>query len=303
MNIVITGSLGNIGRPLTKELLQKGHSLTVISSRAGRKAEIEKLGARAAIGTIQDADFLTKTLTGADIVYLMEAWEGIGSMFDKDLDFVSAFHQIGNNYKKAVEQSGVRRIVHLSSIGAHTDKGTGSLLVHHRVENILKELPDDVSIKFMRPVGFYTNIFRQLQNIKTSRALIQSYGGDQKEPWVSPLDIAATIVEEMEKPFEGRTVHYIASEEVSPNEVAQTIGEAIGQPDLKVSVIPGEQIHEGMLSAGMNEWIANGFVAMQTAQENGSLYEDYYRHKPVLGKVKLADFAKEFAQVYHQQTK
>jgi len=303
MNIVITGSLGNIGRPLTKELLQKGHSLTVISSRAGRKAEIEKLGARAAIGTIQDADFLTKTFTGADIVYLMEAWEGIGSMFDKDLDFVSAFHQIGNNYKKAVEQSGVKRIVHLSSIGAHTDKGTGSLLVHHRVENILKELPDDVSIKFMRPVGFYTNIFRQLQNIKTSRALIQSYGGDQKEPWVSPLDIAATIVEEMEKPFEGRTVHYIASEEVSPNEVAQTIGEAIGQPDLKVSVIPGEQIHEGMLSAGMNEWIANGFVAMQTAQENGSLYEDYYRHQPVLGKVKLADFAKEFAQVYHQQTK
>ena len=303
MNIVITGSLGNIGSPLTKELLQKGHSLTVISSKAERQKEIEKLGAKAAIGTIQDTEFLRKTFKGADIVYLMEAWEGIGSMFDKDLDFVSAFHQIGNNYKKAVEQSGVKRIVHLSSIGAHTDKGTGSLLVHHRVENILKELPDDVSIKFMRPVGFYTNIFRQLQNIKTSRALIQSYGGDQKEPWVSPLDIAATIVEEMEKPFEGRTVHYIASEEVSPNEVAQTIGEAIGQPDLIVSVIPGEQIHEGMLSAGMNEWIANGFVAMQTAQENGSLYEDYYRHQPVLGKVKLADFAKEFAQVYHQQTK
>jgi len=303
MNIVITGSLGNIGRPLTKELLQNGHSLTVISSKAERRNEIELLGAKAAIGTIRDADFLTKTFKGADIVYLMEAWEGIGSMFDKDMDFVSAFHQIGNNYKKAVTQSGVKRIVHLSSIGAHTDKGTGSLFVHHMVEDILKELPDDVSIKFMRPVGFYTNIFRQLQNIKTSGALIQSYGGDQKEPWVSPLDIAATIVEEMEKPFEGRTVHYIASEEVSPNEVAKTIGEAIGKPDLKVSVIPGEQIHSKMLSAGMNEWIANGFIAMQAAQENGSLYEDYYRHQPVLGKIKLADFAKEFAQVYHEQTK
>jgi len=303
MHIVITGSLGNIGRPLTKELLQKGHSLTVISSKAERQTEIEKLGAKAAIGTIEDVDFLTKTFKGADIVYLMEAWEGIGSMFDRDMDFVSAFSQIGNHYKRAVEQSGVKRIVHLSSIGAHTDKGTGSLLVHHMVENRLKELPGDVSIKFMRPVGFYTNIFRQLHNIKTSGALIQSYGGDQKEPWVSPLDIAATIAGEMEKPFEGRTVHYVASEEVSPNEVAKTIGEAIGKPDLKVSVIPGEQIYNGMLTAGMNKWIANGFIAMQTAQENGSLYEDYYRHQPVLGKVKLADFAKEFAQVYHQQTK
>lgn len=303
MNIVITGSIGNIGRPLTKELIQRGHSLTVISSKAERQNEIEQLGARAAIGTIQDADFLTKTFAGADILYLMEAWEGIGSMFDKNIDFVSAFKKIANNYKKAVEQSGVKRVIHLSSIGAHTDKGTGSLFVHHMVENILKELPADVSIKFMRPVGFYTNIFRQLQNIKTSGALIQSYGGDQKEPWVSPLDIAATIVAEMEKPFEGRTVHYIASEEVSPNEVAKTIGDAIGQPDLKISVIPSQQIHEGMLSAGMNKWIADGFVAMQTAQENSSLYEDYYRHQPVLGKVKLAEFAKEFAQVYHQQTK
>ncbi len=32
MNIVLTGSLGNIGKPLTQELVQKRHSVTVISS-------------------------------------------------------------------------------------------------------------------------------------------------------------------------------------------------------------------------------------------------------------------------------
>jgi hypothetical protein len=70
------------------------------------------------------------------------------------------------------------------------------------------QLPGDVSIKFMRPVGFYTNLFRQIQTIKTQGAIIQNYGGDQKEPWVSPLDIAATIASEMEKPFDGRTVYF-----------------------------------------------------------------------------------------------
>jgi nucleoside-diphosphate-sugar epimerase len=32
MKIVVTGSLGNISKPLTKELVQKKHSVTVISS-------------------------------------------------------------------------------------------------------------------------------------------------------------------------------------------------------------------------------------------------------------------------------
>jgi len=96
-------------------------------------------------------------------------------------------------------------------------------------------------------------------------------------------------------------VHYLASDEVSPNEVAQILGEAIGEPDLTWKVIPREQMLSGMLDAGMNEWIANGFMAMQAAQESGSLYEHFYRHKPVFGKTKFRDFTKAFAKVYHQQ--
>lgn len=300
MNIVLTGSLGNIGKPLAIELVQKGHSVTVISSKAEKQKDIEALGAKAAIGTMQDVDFLTKTFKGADIVYLMEAWEGIGSIFDKDVDFVAAFNKIGNNYKQAIERSGVLQVVHLSSIGAHTSTGTGSLFVHHTVENILKELPENVSIKFMRPVGFFNNIFRYMQTIKTRGKIIQSYGGDKKEPWVSPLDIAAAITEEMENPFHGRSVRYVASDEVSPNEIAKIIGAAIGKPDLEWSVISDDETLQGMLSAGVNEWIANGFVKMQAAQRDGSLYADYYLNKPILGKVKLVDFAKEFAKIYNQ---
>lgn len=124
MNIIITGSLGNIGKSLTPTLVQKGHNVTVITSKTERQKDIEALGAKAAIGRFQDADFLSKTFVGADVVYLMEAWEGIGSIFDKDMDFPKAFYNIGHNYKKAVEYAGVKRVVHLSSIGAHTDKGT-----------------------------------------------------------------------------------------------------------------------------------------------------------------------------------
>lgn len=34
MKIVVTGSLGNISKPLTEELVRKCHSVTVVSSKA-----------------------------------------------------------------------------------------------------------------------------------------------------------------------------------------------------------------------------------------------------------------------------
>jgi uncharacterized protein YbjT (DUF2867 family) len=298
MNIVITGSLGNIGKPLTELLVTRGHRVTVISSKHERMSAIEALGAIPAIGSIQDVEFLTKTFTGADAVYLMEAWEGIGSLFDNTIDFPTEFKKIADNYVQAVQRSGVSKIIHLSSIGAHSDQGMGSLMVHHHVEKILETLPENIAIKFMRPVGFFSNVYRWLPMIQSQEAIIQSYGGDRKEPWVSPYDIGSTIADEMEKPFIGRTVHYVASDEVSPNEIARVLGKSIGNQDLKWKVISSQQLLDQMLSAGINEWIANGMVAMQQAQQSGSLYEDFYLNKPELGKVKLVDFAKEFAEVY-----
>jgi len=42
MKIVVTGSLGRISKPLTKSLVQKGHQVTVISSKQEKKKEIGK---------------------------------------------------------------------------------------------------------------------------------------------------------------------------------------------------------------------------------------------------------------------
>ena len=299
MNIVITGSLGNISKPLAIRLIQKGHSVTVISSKPERQQEIEAIGAKAAIGTMEDTDFLTQTFTGADVLYLMEALHA-GSFFDKDLDIMVAHNVIAHSYVKAVQQSGVKQIVHLSSIGAHMASGNGILAFHYNVENILNQLPPDVFIKTMRPVGFYYNMLAFIQTIKTQGAIISNYGGDEVEPWVSPLDIAATIVEAIESPFNGRGIRYIASDELSPNQVAKILGASIGKPDLKWLVISDEELLSGMVAAGMNPTIAKGFVEMNASRRGCILYEDYNRNKPVLGKVKVVDFAKDFAKVYNQ---
>ena len=147
---------------------------------------------------------------------------------DPSIDIIESWVNIGHSFKAAVNQSGVTQVIHLSSIGGHTDTGNGMLMAHHRIENILNELPESVAIKFMCPVGFYYNMFAFIPTIKASGSIYQNYSGDIKEPWVSPLDIATTIAEEIELPFNGRTVRYIASEELTGKEVAKILGDAIG---------------------------------------------------------------------------
>eukprot|EP01133_Synstelium_polycarpum_P013791 gene13791-16259_t len=299
MNIVLTGSIGNIGKPLTRQLVQKGHSVVVISSNAERQSTIEAMGAKAAIGSMFDVNFLSETFKGADLVYLMETMEAAGDMFDQSVDFIGSINKIGENYKTAIENAGVKNVLHLSSIGAHTNKGTGILIFHYNVEQILRQLAQDISIKFIRPVSIYFNLFSLMGSIKNNGTIVSNYGGDQKEPWVSQLDIADAIVEEMENPFEGRTVRYVASDEVSPNEIALVLGQSIGKPDLKWKVVSDEELLKNWLKIGFNEQVAKGFIEFQASQRSGEFYEDYYHNKPELGKVKLTDFAKEFATAYH----
>lgn len=301
MKIVLTGSLGNIGKILAPQLVQKGHAVTIISSKAERKQDIEALGAKAAIGTMQDTGFLTEAFTGADLVYLMETMEAVGDLFDTSIDFIGHITRIGKNYREAVEKRGVKKLIHLSSVGADMEEGNGILLFHHNVEKALNELPADVAIKFIRPAGFYINLFSFIPDIKTKGEIISNYGGDQKEPWVSTTDIAGVITEEVERPFAGRTVRYVASDEVSPNEIAAALGEAIGKPGLQWRVVPDETLLNNWLGIGFNPQVARGFIELQASQGNGRLYEDYYQHKPVLGKFKLKDFAKQFAEAYQAE--
>jgi uncharacterized protein YbjT (DUF2867 family) len=299
MKIAITGSLGHISKPLAQELVQKGDTVTVISSSADRKGEIEALGAIAAIGNIEDAAFLTSAFKGADAVYLMEPPPAHAVMFDPHFDLIGQLNNLARVFVQAVRGSGVKRVVHLSSIGAHTDKGTGILVFHYNVERILSGLPAEVSITTMRPVGFYYNLFAFIDTIKAQGAIVTNYGGDEVEPWVSPYDIASAVAEELLSSVAGlRKVRYVASDEVSPNGVAAVLGAAIGKPDLQWVVIADEALLGGLKAAGMNEQFAEGYVEMNASRRGGVLYEDYNRNRPALGRVKLTDFALDFAAAF-----
>jgi uncharacterized protein YbjT (DUF2867 family) len=298
MKIILTGSLGHIGLPLTTELVQRGHAVTVISSKPENKGKIEALGATAAIGKLEDVDFLTATFTGADAVYCMVP---PNNYFDHNLDLLAFYKQVAGNYAEAIKASGVKRAVYLSSIGADLEKDSGIILGHHAGEAIMSTLTD-VAITFLRPTSFYYNLYGFTAMIKNTGVIAANYGADDLIPWVSPNDIAAVTVEELETPLTGKKVRYIASEEATGSQTASILGAAIGKPDLKWEIIPSEQVLGGLVGVGMNPKIAAGLVEMYANLHSGVFSQHYFANRPtVMGKVKLVDFAKEFAQVYHQK--
>ncbi len=72
MKITVTGSLGNISKPLAQELIAKGHDLTIISSKAEKQQEIEALGAKAAVqlytwGLLHASSLAEMPLRGAGV--------------------------------------------------------------------------------------------------------------------------------------------------------------------------------------------------------------------------------------------
>lgn len=289
MNIIITGSLGHIGKPLTETLVAQSHTVTVISSSEEKRAAIEALGATAAIGTLQDTDFVTKTFTGADAAFCMVPPDYTAP------DAREHYRSIGRAYVQAVRAAGVKRIVHLSSFGAEKSQGTGFILGAHDVEGLMDGL-EGVSVTHLRPAFFYYNLYQFAGMIKEAGFIGANYGEDDPLLMVHTDDIAAAAAEELAAPAPHQRVRYIASDDRPASEVARVLGEAIGKPGMAWKVFSNEQTQQKMEEAGWPSQSAASYTELGSALHTGLLREDFDKSgAAVTGRVKIEDFTKEFA--------
>lgn len=286
MKIILTGSTGNISRPLAEILTAKKHVVTVISSDPGKLATIEESGASAAIGSLTDVNFLIETFAGADAVYAM-----IPMSYTEE-DHLAYSRQIANNYVEAIKQTGISRVVVLSGWAAN-------LIQSENIEGVFDDLPN-VSVTILRPAIFYTNFYFSMDLIRNQGLLTGNYGDDDRVVFVSPKDIADAAAEELltEKPGQ---IRYVGSEEMTCNEAAEILGAAIGNPELKWIRITNEQMLNGLKMSGMPDKLAENLVDMQAVMHSGEALSNFHAAGPVMGKVKLRDFAKEFAVAYHSK--
>lgn len=288
MKYVVVGSLGNISKPLSGKLIAAGHDVTIITSHNDKVQAIEALGAKAAVGSVEDVQFLKQTFKGADAVYTM-----VPPKWDAQ-NWKEWIGNIGQNYAAAIKDAGIKFVVNLSSVGAHMPDGCGPVSGLYKVEQALNSL-NDVNIKHLRPAYFYQNLLAQVGLVQHAGIMGGNFG-DLSFSIVHPTDITDAAADELlNLSFTGHSVRYIAGEEVTGTAIASVLGKAINKPGLKWVVFSDEDNLNGLLQAGLSEEVAKNYTEMGKAMRTGEMNEDYMKNKPSLGKIKLTDFATEFA--------
>lgn len=289
MKIVITGSLGNVAKPLAEQLIKEGHDITIVSSNESKKQEIENLGAKAAIGSITDVNFLQETFSGSDAAFLMTP-PNMGGV-----SIVENTVNAGKNYAEAIKQTGVKKIVMLSSIGAESPVENGPIKGLHFIEKFYNDLPE-TSVTFLRAGYFYLNFYNDIPLIKNAGIIGANFSAEAEVPLVHPNDIAKAAAEALVEVYEGKKVQYIVSDVREAADFATVFGAAIGNENLPWVEFSDEDSLNGMLQAGLPQEMADLYTEMGRGIRTGVVQKDFIEHGSVVkGTSSLEDFAKEFA--------
>lgn len=259
MNI-ITGASGQVGSALVKELSKNGMPVTAII-RNQNKANLFDPNVLVRIADVFNADSLTKAFEGGETVFLMTP-ESFGSN-----NVLDDGQRMIEGYRKAIEKAGIRRIVGLSSMGAHLEADTGNLMISHWLEQAFDDLP--IETMFIRPAYYYSNWLAYIDVAKEYSVLPTFFAPEQKIPMVSPQDVACFAASAMTTPaFTEKVVELVGPQDYSVQEVAQIYAQCFGQ-DITTQQTPKEQWVPTLIEAGFSEDAARNMAAMTATLTDG----------------------------------
>jgi uncharacterized protein YbjT (DUF2867 family) len=231
---VLLGANGNITSRAARALLQQGQRVRVIGRTEASLAPLGKLGAQLAIGDARDALFLARAFEGASAVYAM-----IPTDYGAD-DLRGSQSLFGAAIASAVAQSGVRRVVNLSSIGAELPAGTGPIVGLHGQEQRLNALPG-LDLLHLRPGYFMENHLQVLGAVAALGVYPSLESPDVPIPMAATADIAAVVVRELVERKARGVLHLHAPRHYSFREAASILGGAIGRPTLTYVQVARQQ--------------------------------------------------------------
>jgi uncharacterized protein YbjT (DUF2867 family) len=257
---VLLGSNGNITSKAARLLLARGERVRVVGRSAASLAALRSAGAEIAAGDIGDAGFLAKAFAGAAAAYAMippdYAAPSLGAAQDR----------LGEAIARALAVAGVKKVVNLSSIGAHLASGTGPIAGLHRQEERLNRI-DGIDLLHLRPGYFFENHLVALGTIQPLGVYADMTAPDAPLPMVATADIAAVVARELVRPSTPgkRVLHLRAPRLYTMAESAALLGAAIGKPGLAYVQADRAQAKAAMASHGFSADAANQFEEMSGA--------------------------------------
>jgi uncharacterized protein YbjT (DUF2867 family) len=283
---VLLGSNGNITSKAAALLLAQGSAIRVVGRNAASLAAVKAAGAEIAAGDIGDAGFLAQAFAGATGVYTMIPTDYAAH------DMAAEQDRLGNAIARAIALAGVKRVVNLSSVGAHLSSGTGPIAGLHRQERRLDELAG-VDVLHLRPGYFFENHLIAIEMIRTIGSYADMTAPDSPLPMVATADIAQVVVRELRTPSGTgkRVLHLRAPSLYTMRQATALLGAAIGQPDLAYVQSDPQQGKAALMQQGFSASVAAQLEEMSTAFSTGRLDGEYDKGPTEIMSTTLAHFA------------
>jgi uncharacterized protein YbjT (DUF2867 family) len=268
VKLVISGATGQIGQHLIQNLDYRAHDYVLITRRASALAQVRDKGATIAEGDLKDATFLTSTLAGADGFFFLPP----PNFASKDM--IAEYSALATTARDAVKAAGVKRVVHLSTIGGHiNDRHTGLIYGQHLAENIIAQAAEHVL--HLRNGFFLENYFASMASISAGGAIYLPVAGSARYQFVATADIARLVAEVItDTKWSGRQVLEYHGHILSFDEVAAQLGAGLGKAIQHVGVPPEDAI-DALQKMGLSAAYATDLTALLQAIDTGLLKAEF----------------------------
>lgn len=272
---VVLGANGRAGSETAHALIELRKPVRVVLRRPEQAEKWTKLGASVAISSIEDVPSLAAALSGASGAFLLSPPPVSGDPYKRA-------DEIGSALAEAVRQSGLSKVVALSSVGAQHQTGTGVIATLNSLEKHLAEVAP--SITFLRP-GYFVETWGEIAPAVIADGVLPSFlEPSQKIPMVSTIDVGRTAACLLSDEFSGkRIVELRGPQDWSANDVAAAFGRVLDRnvvtafvpPGARAAVLAQEGVPAEVADAllGMYDGIANGRVEHEEGaqQRRGSV--------------------------------
>jgi uncharacterized protein YbjT (DUF2867 family) len=282
--VLVTGATGQVGSNTVRELQQRGVPVRAFVRDAARAEELLGGQVELATGDLDDPASIDAALAGIGRVMLCTP--NHPRQVEHELNVIDA-----------AEAAGVRRLVKIGANGAEVGSPLAFWDAHGRIEQHLTRagLPAVV----LHPSSYTSNLLAAAGTIKELGRFFAP-AADAKVTLVDPRDVATVAAVVLtEDGHDGRTYLLTGPEPVTYHEAAGQLSTALGR-SIQFVDVPDAAAREGMVQAGLPEWLADQLVILWQQLRRGAAATTTDVVRVLTGREprSVADFARDHAAAF-----
>ncbi|CAM3174090.1 Quinone oxidoreductase 2 [Arthrobacter ulcerisalmonis] len=250
--LAITGSTGNLGGLVAKELAAAGMEQRLVVRDLARAPQFD--GTRAVVCSYSDAAAAELALAGVDVLFMVSAAEAVDRLA-QHITFIDA-----------AARAGVAHVVYTSFVGAAADATFTLARDHFATEQHLRASGMDYTI--LRD-NFYLDFLPQLAG---DDGVIRGPGGSGAFAGVARTDVARCATAVLRDPavHRGQTYNLTGPEDLTLAQAAVVISTATGR-DIRFHEETLEEAYASRASYNAEPWQLDAWVSTYTAMGSGEL--------------------------------